>query len=84
MLPTYDILREDMLLTAKKHCPAGGHNNEHGPVNSWLRTGIGEHDFLPYSVDLNPIENLWANIAREVEKEQLNDFEALEDRVLAV
>ena len=38
----------------------------------------------PYSPDLNPIENLWAVLAREVEKTPCSTVEALGDCVLRV
>jgi len=39
--------------------------------------GITCLDHPPYSPDLNPIENLWAIMAREVEKEETNTVEKL-------
>lgn len=44
--------------------------------------GVSVIDFPPYSPDLNPIENLWAILAREVEKTQCSDEDALGDAVL--
>ena len=38
-------------------------------------------DFPPYSPDLNPIESLWANLARRVEKFQCDTMEELQDIV---
>lgn len=43
-----------------------------------FNAGIISLDFPPYSPDLNPIENLWAAVAREVEKEEADTIEALE------
>ena len=48
------------------------------------RNGVSVLDFPPYSPDLNPIENLWAIMAREVEKSACDTVEELGDRVLEV
>ena len=49
-------------------------------VQEWLHgVGVSCIDFPPYSPDLNPIENLWAALAREVEKTPCNDVEQLQD-----
>jgi len=49
-------------------------------VREWLHTaGITCIEFPPYSPDLNPIENLWAAMAREVEKHACDSMEALQD-----
>jgi transposase len=45
--------------------------------------GIIALDFPPYSPDLNPIENLWAAVAREVEVKEADTIEALQDVVAA-
>jgi transposase len=42
---------------------------------------VAKVDFPPYSPDLNPIENLWNSMAREVEKYQC---ESVEDLMKAV
>ena len=42
---------------------------------------MGELDFPPYSPDLNPIENLWAVLARAVEQRPPDTMEELQDRV---
>jgi transposase len=56
-----------------------------GIAKEWLHNnGVSVLDFPPYSPDLNPIENLWAIMAREVEKKQCEDDEALGDAVLEV
>jgi transposase len=51
-------------------------------VRTWLfNNGIQCIDFPPYSLDLNPIENLWADLARRVEKFQCDTMEELQDIV---
>lgn len=51
-------------------------------VRTWLfNHGIQCLDFPPYSPDLNPIENLWADLARRVEKFQCDTMEELQDVV---
>ena len=51
-------------------------------VRTWLfNNGIQCIDFPPYSPDLNPIENLWANLARRVEEFQCDSMEELQDVV---
>jgi len=51
-------------------------------VRAWLFTnGIQCIHFPPYSPDLNPIENLWADLARRVEKFQCDTMEELQDIV---
>lgn len=51
-------------------------------VRTWLfNHGIQCLDFPPYSPDLNPIENLWADLARRVENFQCPTMETLQDIV---
>ena len=51
-------------------------------VRTWLfNHGIQCLDFPPYSPDLNPIENLWADLARRVEQFQCSTMEELQDIV---
>jgi transposase len=56
-----------------------------GVAKQWLHNkGVSVLDFPPYSPDLNPIENLWAIMAREVEKKQCDTDEELGDVVIKV
>jgi len=51
-------------------------------VRTWLfNNGIQCIDFPPYSPDLNPIEHLWADLARRVEKRPAATMEELQDVV---
>lgn len=52
-------------------------------VTEWLHNkGVTALDFPPYSPDLNPIENLWAIVAREVEKWSAETVEELGDVIV--
>ena len=48
------------------------------------RTGVTTVDFPAYSPDLNPMENLWNTMAREVEKRSCETMEELQDVVADV
>lgn len=51
-------------------------------VQTWLfNHGISMLDFPPYSPDLNPIENVWNDIARRVEKRPAGTMEELQDTI---
>jgi len=53
-------------------------------VTEQLHTlGVSKLDFPPYSPDLNPIENLWATMARAVEQHQCETMEELQDAIAA-
>lgn len=55
-----------------------------GVVTEWLHNnGVSTIDFPPYSPDLNPIENLWAAVARAVELHACDTMEQLQDVVAA-
>jgi transposase len=43
--------------------------------------GVSVIDFPPYSPDLNPMENLWNTLAREVEKQCCDSVEKLQDAI---
>ena len=49
-------------------------------VHAWLHNNsVNSLDFPPYSPDLNPIENLWNDVARRVEKRQARTMEQLQE-----
>jgi transposase len=51
-------------------------------IRSWLHNnGVSCLDFPPYSPDLNPMENLWNDIARRVEQREAETMEQLQDVV---
>ena len=53
-------------------------------MRTWLHNnGVSCIDFPPYSPDLNPIENLWADMARRVEEFQCDTMEELQDVIAA-
>jgi transposase len=54
-------------------------------VKEWLHNnGVSMIDFPPYSPDLNPIENLWAKMAREVEERRCETVDELQDTIADV
>jgi len=56
-----------------------------GIVAEWLHNkGVSVIDFPAYSPDLNPIENLWSIMAREVERFQCSTDEELGDVIIKV
>lgn len=53
-----------------------------GVVTEWLHNnGVSVLDFPAYSPDLNPIENLWARMARRVEEHACATMEELQDAI---
>jgi uncharacterized coiled-coil protein SlyX len=59
-------------------------NHTANAVRNWLHNnGVSCIDFPPYSPDLNPIENLWAAMARRVEEFQCDTIEELQDVIAA-
>jgi len=55
-----------------------------GVVKEWIHNnGVATIDFPPYSPDLNPMENLWNDMARAVEKHACETMEELQDVVAA-
>ncbi len=51
-------------------------------VRTWLfNSGISLLDFPAYSPDLNPIENLWNDLARRVEARPAATVEELQDAI---
>ena len=51
-------------------------------VQNWLHNhGITLIDFPPYSPDLNPIENLWQDVEKRVEKRKPSSFDELQEAV---
>ena len=88
------ILLDNLFPSAERLCDSAQewyflHDN--GPqfksnvVQRWLESkSVRCIDFPPYSPDLNPIENLWAALAREVELVPCSTVAALKDRVAGV
>lgn len=55
-----------------------------GVVQGWLHgAGVTHLEFPPYSPDLNPMENLWNDLARTVEKHSCQKMEELQEVVAA-
>jgi len=51
-------------------------------VQDWMNTkGVPQLDFPPYSPDFNPIENLWSDLKRRVERRNPRTVEELEQYV---
>jgi transposase len=88
------ILTENLVPSAELHIAQPGvqwyflHDNDKKFKSNLVQDmlfakGVTALDFPPYSPDLNPMENLWATLARAVEKYQADTIEALQDAVEA-
>ena len=52
-------------------------------VRDWLATNeVGQFDFPPYSPDLNPMENIWAWLKRELDHDLYENAQELEAAIL--
>lgn len=80
------LLQQGLLPTARAHLDNQPwkflHDNDkkfHSHVvQDWLfENGVTCLDFPPYSPDLNPIENLWADLKRRVQKRRAKTMEEL-------
>ena len=87
-----DIFRDYLLPTVKEHFDEGAdwwllHDNDPGRHHSQLlRTFMHNNyirplDFPPYSPDLNPIENLWADMDKRMDSSAADTKEELEKLV---
>lgn len=83
----YVQLLDNLLATARHAFPRGmwWFQQDNAPQHTsrdaqhWLHThGINCLDFPPLSPDLNPIENLWADLKRRVEQRRARTMEELE------
>jgi hypothetical protein len=90
-----DIFRDYLLPTVKEHFGEGAewwllHDNDPGRHKSLaLRTFMHNHyirplEFPPYSPDLNPIENLWADMDKRMASKPAVSKEELEKQVAEV
>ena len=86
------ILRENLVPSAELHFAVGReqwhllHDNDKkfgcDIVQEFLHNkGVSCIDFPPYSPDLNPIENLWAVMARAVDKHAAETLDELQDAI---
>lgn len=75
--------RERLLLPGQWYFLHDNDKKFHSRVaQKWIHdNGVSCIEFPPYSPDLNPIENLWAALAREVEKTPCSDVLELQDAV---
>ncbi len=88
------ILTDNLVPSAELHIAAPGvqwyllHDNDKKFKSNLVQDllfakGVTALDFPPYSPDLNPMENLWATLARAVERYQADSIEALQDAIEA-
>lgn len=88
------ILTENLVPSAELHIAQPGvqwyvlHDNDKKFKSNLVQDllfaeGVTALDFPPYSPDLNPMENLWATLARAVERYQADSIESLQDAVEA-
>ena len=84
------ILKDNLVQAAERDFPRGEwwflHDNggtlrSKAVTEQMHRMGVLALDFPPYSPDLNPIENLWATLARAVEEHCCETVAALEAAV---
>jgi DDE superfamily endonuclease len=84
------ILEEHLLSSSRQYFPSGewwflqDNDPKHSSrlVQHWLfNHGVLCMKFPPYSPDLNPIENLWNDLKRRVEKRNARDMAELEQHV---
>jgi len=84
------ILSTHLLQSARRLFPTGSwwYQQDNDPkhtshiVQHWLFSqGIQLLDFPPYSPDLSPIENLWANLKHRVERHNARNLHELEQHV---
>ena len=85
-----NILRSHLLQSARRLFPSGNwwflqdNDPKHRSdiVQQWLfRNGVQCIDFPPYSPDLNPIENLWNDMKRQVEEHNAQNIEELKQHL---
>jgi transposase len=89
-----DIFRDYLLPTVNEHFGDGAdwwllHDNDPGRhkshvLRTWMHNNyVRPLDFPPYSPDLNPIENLWADMDKRMANKRADTKEALEKLVEA-
>jgi predicted transcriptional regulator len=90
-----DIFRDYLLPTVKEHFGEGAdwwllHDNDPGRHHSrvlrtWMHNNyVRPLDFPPYSPDLNPIENLWADMDKRMQDKLADTKEEMEEVVQQV